>query len=855
MIRIPRDLSELLFMPEFALPLSFVNSNLFIPPVWKDKTNSVVQGRIKRADLLHDKKAKSNPAQGKVASEFIVILANEITTFEEEHSNSLVATEYMDWMKKIMKRANSIGAEKQVLELISSLEQKTIAYRLFSDYKQRADFVPFVLYYHLITKILLEEKDYEKAFDFISLADFSYSLLDDDEVKFNRENVDDEQKKIIVEKLRKRQAKNTLAYSYILRSIPSTPRQRIDGAFCIRTPMSSIKNSSIVNSQNSTGEIASDDLVYTIEYPNDGCSVEEVKYAPYDASILKYIDDKDLLDYRFLYQNADYVKLLEDGRIHVSDIIRLNKIGIIRDNNLKKDLKKFIRKNKSWNDNEEKATEFALIGIYLAKEKDVSYNKQFNVNYIEYKEMFDNGKIKVEDFLSAIEKGWIDVNSIIRLVHDGYLPRKSVDEVLEKSNKNVFKGSQNYNKYEELFQKGEIDVNSFIAAIRYGWIDKYSVIHLMANNRIPHNDAIEALEHSPRRNYNELHNCDIETQLLAWCATYKSSLGWISVGDLEKRIRELKKDDDNSKVYTFDDTLVEKVVNLIHGDYNQLSALLTSTAFDYNSMDEVIEKSNEKGYLSDDGLSSLRRVVRRFRIDQLKNHPNAVEYNEDDYIDIEEDTTIDGEDTPVDPPEQQSIRLIYDPVKRLKFFAANNNPNNPSIGDLKRIIIDGTYVDENGNERQSSLHGYELIVLPEIGCTVLEKLYESERIEKIDSDGNKYYKMQYKRNKEGHLIPVKGNNKTFFPETDDALGLAQRSSKRELKDNNCLRCIHTMTWGQLVSNAFIKILDRNLEKDRGTVPAENIESARTKVDLAIEKYVGILENNYLALLESQRNGR
>ncbi len=838
MIKIPNRIEELLLLPEFELPLNFFNCHLFLSPALREKSETPCERGRMLHDIMYEVIAKTeyNGRMDPIDEMNYKQTKNEIYS---KHADNPLYTSYIrrlnGYYKKVQK--NELNPVRYA-DLMYDLAQRACAIGILNKSRDKSNLVPILLYYGLMTMNLVDMDTsdpsmIEDNYRIIDACRFQFLLLDDDEIKKDDEKTIEGKKKIL-EHLQLRLTKNILEYARLLKELsPYISQTEITGDFIF-----DILGDIVPAGKYSKGGMSEVNIKKHRKKNPVRLSIDDLLNAPYYTAVMSKIEDKVILEHKDFYEAKNLYKHLNRGRMSSIDILRLKGLGILDDKDVKSLFEQFSRNNKnvSKNDNE---FELSIMWLYLGGFGREERKEELNLEYIVYRWCLEQKVISKDRIIYAISKGWVDANSIMRLVNEGFLPRNEVNETLESSENNIFK-NLSYSKYEELIKREDFDGQSFLAAIRYGWIDKKIVIELIANNLIPHNDAIEALEHSPRRNYNEIHEYDIETQIITWCATCQSSLKWISVGDIENKIREIKKDDEESKVYTPSDDLIEKIVELIHGDYNQLSALLTSTAFDYHSMDKVIDKSNEKGYLSQEATDRLRKVVKKFRIDQLENHQNAVKYDERDYPD---DEGGNGEE----PPLNQALRLIYDPVKRLKIFAAiNTNTKNPSIGNLKRIIIDGIHKNENGENIKSSFHGYELIVLPEAEVAILEKLYEIERIENVAPDGTVSHRVQYKRDEQGHLIPVKDSNRTYILPLDEALELAQNFNKEQLfKSKKCKRCNHSLNWLENVGDSVKAVMKRDGKSN------ENTRNAEERIDNTVEKYLEEMRRNYTQLKLSQ----
>lgn len=838
MIKIPKRIEELLLLPEFELPLNFFNCHLFLSPALREKSEMPCERGRMLHDIMYEVIAKTeyNGQMDPIEEMNYKQTKNELYS---NHADNPLYTSYIrrlnSYYKKVQK--NELNPVRYA-DLMYDLTQRACAIGILNKSKDKSNLVPILLYYGLMTISLVDMDTsdpsmIEDNYRIIDACRFQFLLLDDDEIKKDDEKTIEGKKKIL-EHLKGKLTKNILEYARLLKELsPNISQTEITGDFIF-----DILGDVVPAGKYSKGGMPEVNIKKHRKQNPVRLSIDDLLNAPYYSTVMSYIEDKVILEYKDFYEAKNLYKHLSRGRMGSIDILRLKSLGILDDKDVKFLFEQFSRNNKnvSKNDNE---FDLNIMWLYLGGFGREERKEELNLEYIVYRWCLEKNSISKEKVIHAIRKGWVDAISIMRLVNDGLLPRNEVNEALESSENNAFK-KLSYSEYEELLGRENFDGQSFLAAIRYGWIDKKIVIKLLANNLIPYDDTIEALEHSPRRNYNEIHEYDIETQIITWCATCQSSLKWISVGDLENKIREIKKDDEESKVYTPSDDLIEKIVELIHGDYNQLSALLTSIAFDYHSMDKVIDKSNEKGYLSQEATDRLRKVVKKFRIDQLENHQNAVKYDERDYPD-------DGGGNGEEPPLNQALRLIYDPVKRLKIFAAiNTNTKNPSIGNLKRIIIDGIHKNENGENIKSSFHGYELIVLPEAEVAILEKLYEIERIENVAPDGTVSHRLQYKRDEQGHLIPVKDSNRTYILPLDEALELAQNFNKEQLfKSKKCKRCNHSLNWLENVGDSVKAVMKRDGKSN------ENTRNAEERIDNTVEKYLEEMRRNYTQLKLSQ----
>ena len=839
MIKIPDRIEELLLLPEFELPLCFLNSHLFLSPALREESEMPCERGRMIHDIMYEVIAKTEyyGQMDPIDEKNYKKTKNELYS---KHADNPLYTSYIRRLNNYYKivQKNELNPVRHA-DLMYDLTQRASAIGILNKSRDKSNLVPILLYYGLMTMNLVDMDTsnpsmIEDNYRIIDACRFQFLLLDDDEIKKDDEKTIEGKKKIL-EHLKWKLTKNILEYARLLKELsPNISQTEITGDFIF-----DILGDIVPAEKDSKGGMSEVKIKKHREKTPVRLSIDDLLNAPYYTAVMSKIEDKVILENKDFYEAKNLYKHLNRGRMSSIDILRLKSLGILDDKDVKSLFEQFTKNNKnsSKNDNE---FDLNIMWLYLGGFGREERKEELNLEYIVYRWCLEKKSISKEKVIHAIRKGWVDAISIMRLVNDGLLPRNEVNEALESSENNAFK-KLSYSEYEELLGRENFDGQSFLAAIRYGWIDKKIVIELLANNLIPYDDTIEALEHSPRRNYNEIHEYDIETQIITWCATFQSSLKWISIGDLENKIREIKKDDEESKVYTPSDDLIEKIVELIYGDYNQLSALLTSTAFDYHSMDKVIDKSNEKGYLSQEATERLRKVVKKFRIDQLENHQNAVRYDERDYPDD------DGGGKGEEPPENQAIRLIYDPVKRLKIFAAiNTNTKNPSIGDLKRIIIDGMHENRNGKPTKSSFHGYELIVLPEADVAILEKLYEVERIEEKSQDGNISHRMQYTRDKQGHLIPMKDNNRTYILPLDEALELAQNFNKEQLfKSNKCIRCNHSLNWLENVGESVKAMMKRDGKSN------ENTRNAEERIDNTVEKYLEEMRRNYTQLKRSQ----
>lgn len=838
MISIPKRIEELLLLPEFEMPLCFLNSHLFLSRELAERSVKSCEKGSTLFDIMYEEIGKTLYNKRMPPSDE----KNYREAKDELYSRRRDTDLYKDYIRRLNTYSKAIKKNNlnpvRSVELLNDLGQRACAIGILSKSRDdKSNLVPILLYYGFLTATIMDMDTsdpsmIEENFGIIDAWRFRFLLVDDDEIKEDDEKTVEGKKKII-EHLKRKVAKNILAYARLLEELsPHMSQKTISGDF-IFDRLGSIESAG--------PSIEADIDEVTVKRHREKnhieFSVDEVLNGVYNSQVIGRIDDKYILEYKEFYEAKKLYKHLNRGRMSSIDILRLKKLEILEDREVKNLFEQYIRNNKNSKDSDK--FELSVMWLYLGGFGREERKEELNLEYLIYRWSLEQEVISKDRIIYAISKGLVDANSIMRLVNEGFLPRNEVNETLESSENNIFK-NLSYSKYEELLKRDDFDGQSFLAAIRYGWIDKKIVIELIANNLIPHNDAIEALEHSPRRNYNEIHEYDIETQIITWCATCQSSLKWISVGDLENKIREIKKDDEESKVYSPSDDLIEKIVELIHGDYNQLSALLTSTAFDYHSMDKVIDKSNEKGYLSQEATDRLRKVVKKFRIDQLENHQNAVKYDERDYPD-------DGGGNGENPFENQVLRLIYDPVKRLKIFAAiNTNTKNPSIGNLKRIIIDGNHKNKDGEPVKSSFHGYELIILPEADVAILEKLYEVERIEEKSPDGTVSHRMQYKRDEQGHLIPVKDSNRTYILPLDEALELAQNFNKEQLhKSKKCKRCNHSLNWLENVGDSVKAVMKRDGKSN------ENTRNAEEKIDNVVNSYLEIMRRNYNELKDSQ----
>ena len=154
--------------------------------------------------------------------------------------------------------------------------------------------------------------------------------------------------------------------------------------------------------------------------------------------------------------------------------------------------------------------------------------------------------------------------------------------------------------------------------------------------------------------------------------------------------------------------------------------------------------------------------------------------------------------------------------------------------------------NRNGKPTKSSFHGYELIVLPEAEVAILEKLYEIERIENVAPDGTVSHRLQYKRDEQGHLIPVKDSNRTYILPLDEALELAQNFNKEQLfKSKKCKRCNHSLNWLENVGDSVKAVMKRDGKSN------ENTRNAEERIDNTVEKYLEEMRRNYTQLKLSQ----
>ena len=106
--------------------------------------------------------------------------------------------------------------------------------------------------------------------------------------------------------------------------------------------------------------------------------------------------------------------------------------------------------------------------------------------------------------------------------------------------------------------------------------------------------------------------------------------------------------------------------------------------------------------------------------------------------------------------------------------------------------------------------------------------------------------MQYKRDEQGHLIPVKDSNRTYILPLDEALELAQNFNKEQLyKSKKCKRCNHSLNWLENVGDSVKALMKRDGKSN------ENTRNAEEKIDNVVNSYLEIMRRNYNELKDSQ----
>ena len=326
-------------------------------------------------------------------------------------------------------------------------------------------------------------------------------------------------------------------------------------------------------------------------------------------------------------------------------------------------------------------------------------------------------------------------------------------------------------KMGDLLDKDLISKYTLIKMFSRGALDKNIAITLFVDGKFKREDALKIFKVQRENDIPLNQDVSYESKLLLYSA------GKIKIDLLEKAVKQYQEENIN-----LTDTF-RKISKYYSNDIRKISELLTHNVLDYNNSQRFLEVLEQDGCILPEDKKYLMQVMADFKTNELLNT------TENEVVSLSS-----GEGTGY---QKYKPGLTIDSEERKKYFQ--------SLGAVKKVKIRGeSFIrdSESNVVKKNSLDGYELYVIPEKRMAILEKLYETTR----DKNG----KIEYKKNKEGKLIPAV-ENATYIIPIEMAADFARKKNKKELIESSDVRRVsHSMEW---VSNLESKA--KSLMKIRG----------------------------------------
>lgn len=348
----------------------------------------------------------------------------------------------------------------------------------------------------------------------------------------------------------------------------------------------------------------------------------------------------------------------------------------------------------------------------------------------------------------------------------------STKELQEYAQSGALLSRLSVDKMKEFLSKDLISKNTLLKLMAKGEIDKNIAVQFMVDGVFSQEEVLSRVFKVRTINDLSMHkDANYESKLLMY------SIGKINIDLLEKSVSEYQKENIDLT------EILKRISGYYTGDIKRISELLTHHVLDHSNSQIFLKVLQEDGRISAEDRAYLDRVMVDFKTNELLND------TENEIISVSTGGGQGGQN--------YKAGLTIDPHERLRYLQ--------SLGAVKKVKIRGENFikdSESNIGKKNSLDGYELFVIPEKRIAILEKLYETTR--------DKNSQIQYRRNKQGKLIPAVGNATYVIP-IEMALEFSRKKNKKELIESPDVRRVsHSMEW---VSNLESKV--SNLMRLRG----------------------------------------